>query len=98
MSAYTEVCSVLDNDLRSGAGQNAFVKMQESIGAFSFRTGKPVSVVSLSGGLAPYKDLNEYLMYRKGFRVEPSFEGVEQGKAAARRGSRKNEVKQLKSI
>ena len=74
LAMHGEVCSLLDNDMLSTAGQKAFCVMQEKVRAFAERAGVLCSVWSDSASIAPCKDINDYLKRVKGFvpQKEPS--------------------------
>lgn len=67
LAAHQEVRSYLDNDLRSSAGQKAFVNMESLTAAYGVRCASSVSVVNASGFFYPYKDVNDYLKAIRGF-------------------------------
>lgn len=69
LAMHSEVRSLLDNDMKSSAGQKAFTVMQESVTAFAGRAGVMSRVLSDSPAIAPYKDVNDYLKGVKGFSV-----------------------------
>lgn len=62
LSMHSEVRSLLDNDLRSGAGQRFYTLMEEEVLAYSQRCGQDTSVRSDSAFFAPCKDINDYLV------------------------------------
>ena len=70
LAMHGEVRSLLDNDLRSAAGQKAYSVLKESVEAFASRVGVGCRVMSSSGLFRPYKDVNDYLKQAKGF-VQP---------------------------
>ena len=67
LSVHSTVRSLLDNDMRSSAGQKAFDVLRERVEAFSSRLGVRCSVRSDSRVFYPCKDINDYLKERKGF-------------------------------
>ena len=101
LSIHGIVRSLLDNDLRSSAGQKAFDLLSDRVGAFSARLGGFCTVRSDSGVFYPYKDINDYLKVRKGFVVEkpePSPSGGKSNKtqksvALSGRNSNSNQIK-----
>lgn len=62
LAMHSEVRSLLDNDLRSSAGQKAFNVMRDSVASYSGRCGSSCRVRSNSGLFSPYKDVNDYLV------------------------------------
>lgn len=62
LSMHSEVRSLLDNDLRSGAGQRFYAQMEEAVLDYSAACGKQTRIWSDSRFFAPYKDINEYLV------------------------------------
>lgn len=62
LSMHREVRSLLDNDLKSSAGEKAFVQMQRLVGEFSAKAGSVCNVRSDSVYFQPYKDVNDYLV------------------------------------
>lgn len=67
LAMHGEVRSLLDNDMRSSAGQKAFDLMRQSVGEFAYRAGVCSHVFSDSGFFYPHKDVNDFLKAYKGF-------------------------------
>ena len=67
LAVHREVVSLLDNDLRSSAGQKAFVSLSGEVEAFRERLKRECSVTSGSSLFDGYKDINDYLVSKKGF-------------------------------
>lgn len=61
LAMHGEVRSLLDNDLRSSAGQKTFALMRDEVAAYAGRCGFACSVRSDSAFFAPHKDVNDYL-------------------------------------
>ena len=61
LAMHREVRSLLDNDMRSSAGQKAFSVLREEVSSYSERCGRGCVVRSDSSLFAPHKDMNEYL-------------------------------------
>lgn len=70
LAMHGEVRSLLDNDMRSAAGQKAYNVLLDSVSSFAQRAGVGTMVWSDSGSFAPCKDVNDYLIKRKGFPVK----------------------------
>ena len=67
LAMHGEVCSLLDNDLRSAAGEKAFAVLKQSVESFAGRVGVSSVVISQSSLFYPSKDMNDYLKTVKGF-------------------------------
>lgn len=82
LAMHAEVRSFLDNDLRSSAGQKAFVQMDETVSLYASRCGVACTVRSHSGFFFPHKDVNDYLVASKGRRqvASPAAMGVDDEK------------------
>lgn len=92
LSVHPVVRSLLDNDMRSAAGQKAFDVLRERVSSFSSRLGVNTEVRSDSGVFYPHKDINDFLMVRKGF--QQSRETSPSGKRSALKPRKKsNQVK-----
>lgn len=68
LSMHMEVRSLLDNDLKSGAGQRTYSVLEKNVAAYCASCGGICNVRSDSSLIYPYKDVNDYLKFRKGFR------------------------------
>lgn len=69
--AHDDVRSLLDNDAKqSKAGQKTFRQMVDLTGSYAARIGRRVAVRSDSAFFAPFKDVNDFLMKRRGFDVK----------------------------
>lgn len=66
LASRGEVVMLLDNDMRSGAGEKTFKSLSEEITSISETVRARFSIRSASAEFAPCKDLNEYLMRFKG--------------------------------
>ncbi len=102
LSVHGTVRSLLDNDMRSSAGQKAFDVLRERIEAFSSRLGVRCVVRSDSGVFYPCKDINDFLKEKKGF-TQPSERQQEQKALSAaspsrrtRKALRESNVRQFK--
>ena len=62
LAMHREVRSLLDNDLRSSAGEKTFVQMERLIAEYVVKTGLPCRVKSDSAFFYPHKDVNDYLV------------------------------------
>lgn len=62
LSMHREVRCLLDNDLRSSAGEKAYVRLSQMVAEFAAKTGIPCRVKSDSVYFRPYKDVNDYLV------------------------------------
>lgn len=67
LAMHGEVVSLLDNDMRSSAGQKAYAQMKEKVDAYAASVGVGCFVRSESSRFMPEKDLNDYLRKLKGF-------------------------------
>lgn len=65
LAVHGNVHSLLDNDMRSSAGQKAFDVLKERIEVFSARLGCCCVVKSDSRIFYPCKDINDFLVKRK---------------------------------
>lgn len=84
LSMHRVVSSLLDNDLRSSAGQNTYQKMRTDVAGFAEAVGSPLPQVRSESGLFhPYKDVNDFLMKSRGFVVERPSVGVDEKKKAS---------------
>ena len=72
LAMHGEVNSLLDNDLRSAAGEKAYEVLRQSVESFACRVGVGSRVTSGSGLFYPYKDMNDYVKSLKGFRGKES--------------------------
>lgn len=70
LAMHGEVQSLLDNDLRSAAGEKAFVVLKESVDSFASRVCVGCQVKSSSYLFYPSKDMNDFLKSVKGFRLK----------------------------
>lgn len=93
LSAHSEVVSYLDNDMRSATGQKSFASVEKGLSDMSFRTGFCPVVRNGSYLFYPHKDVNEYLMARKGFSPKGSSpaDGIKKKKTAV--NDRKSNLK-----
>jgi hypothetical protein len=62
LSLHREVVSMLDNDVRSRAGEKASMAMLGEVAALSSKMGFPCLCSDGSGLFAGYKDVNDYLV------------------------------------
>lgn len=62
LAMHREVRSLLDNDMRSAAGEKAFVQMERVVGDYARKAGLPCLVKSDSAYFFPHKDVNDYLV------------------------------------
>ena len=67
LARHDQVTMLLDNDLRSGAGQKAYVSLSGEIARFNERFGTHTSIFNGASMFAGYKDLNDALRAAKGF-------------------------------
>lgn len=97
LSMHRVVTSLLDNDLRSAAGQCTYAKMREDVASFSAAAGSPQPLVRSESGLFhPYKDVNDFLMKSRGFSVETPGDGDEKKKPTReRQGQPRSKFKSL---
>lgn len=71
LSMHAQVRSLLDNDLRSSAGQKAYAVMEETVRAYAGRCGVACNVRSDSRFFYPHKDVNDYLVKSMALRGAP---------------------------
>lgn len=70
LSRHARIISMMDNDIRSGAGQKAFKELAQEIEAFNARLGCKSLMFDGSVTLGNHKDLNDALIAAKGFPQE----------------------------
>lgn len=62
LAMHREVRSLLDNDLRTSAGEKTFSQMERLIAEYVVKTGLPCRVKTDSAFFYPHKDVNDYLV------------------------------------
>ena len=72
LSVHETVVSMLDNDLRSGAGQKAAEQLFTSVAEYSKRAygNRAPQFYSATASFGSLKDMNEFLMKKKGFELK----------------------------
>lgn len=85
LAMHDQVQIMLDNDVKSGAGQKAYVKLSEEIARYNGLFGNRTLVFNGSSIFAGYKDLNDALKAMKNSRAKAS------AKNASPRGVRPGE-------
>ena len=70
LARHEQVLLMLDNDVRSGAGQNAYMKLSDEIARYNSLYGNRSVIFNGSAVYAGYKDLNDALKASKGFSVK----------------------------
>ena len=77
LAMHGEVVSLLDNDMKSSAGQKAYDQLKEKVEAYAAGVGVGSFVFSRSDMFAPEKDLNDYLKKHKDvFSVAAQVQGM----------------------
>lgn len=71
LARHQQVTLMLDNDLRSGAGQEAFRVLSDEIARYNGLYGNRTSVFNGASMFSGYKDLNDALRASKGFPMNP---------------------------
>lgn len=69
LAAHREVVCCFDRDLRSGTGAKAYDQVCEAVGSYSSALRAECRVSSATHLFAPFKDVNDYYRFLKGFRV-----------------------------
>lgn len=69
LARHEQVLLMLDNDVRSGAGQNAYMKLCDEIARYNGIYGNRSVIFNGASVYAGYKDLNDALKASKGFSV-----------------------------
>lgn len=99
LAMHREVRSLLDNDLRSGAGQRTFDLMSRNVSEYAARCMSTCAVRSDSGFFYPCKDVNDYLVRITGSRPSALGDGqkkkMTEPKAATRRPATPKKVGEI---
>lgn len=67
---HKRACIMLDNDIKSGAGEKAAMQLVKSIADYGAKCQSRTQIINGSSLFEGYKDLNEALMASKGFPVK----------------------------